>query len=424
MSVDIVTAPPTNHPSLLQRVFGTEPRTIIRESSTTTVVNEPGVGIDWKRALRNGGIGAAIGGALGGVSLLTKAALPFIGKVGSVAGLARLAGTAGVLGAATAAVPFLVEASRTSPTAKAAIIGGGIGAAAGAVLPFLPVWLGAAAGAGIGLMVHNARQHRDDYPVSPYPGYVASPGWVPYGTGPGMVPPGMTQVVPSFGAGYPNMGYPGAGYPAAGYPVMGSPMNGYGSMGYGVPTGYGMALPMQATAAAGVAPGVRAPGMVAGAPGMVAGAPAPTGGVPTSAPGATAQPAAAAPRKAPRFPGAKTWVDKSGNVRQVGTGKVLKAAAGGAGTAGAAGTTNAPGSVGAVGRVPAGVAAPGVVAPPIVPSTSAPGLVPTAVPGVLPSSTTVLPSSSAALPAISNAGLAGIDLSSITNPYGTAAASR
>jgi hypothetical protein len=415
MSVDIVTAPPTNHPTLLQRVFGTEPKTVVHETSTTTIVNDPGVGIDWKTALRNGGIGAAIGGALGGVSLLTKAALPFIGKIGSVAGLARLAGTAGVLGAATAAVPFLIEASRNSPKAKAAIIGGSIGAAAGAVLPFLPVWLGAAAGAGIGLVVHNARQHRDDYPVSPYPGYVASPGWVPYGSnGQGMVPNGMTQVVPSFGAGYPNAGY-GAGYPTAGY---GYPTAGYPANGYGYPTGYGMALPMQAAGAAGQAGSAQAmspqqqllmqqqvaaqQAAAAGSqsraamPGAVA-MPATTGVAPSVAPAVASPPAAGAVARTPKFPGAKTWVDKSGNIRQVGTGKVLKAATGGSGSAGA------------VGSVPTGAAAPGIV-----PSTSAPGIVPTR--------TTVLPSSSTALPALPTGGLTGIDLSSITNPYGVATA--
>lgn len=398
MSVTIATSP-TQSPTLLQRLFGTEPKTVVKETSVTTIVNDPGTGIDWKTALRNGGIGAAIGGALGGVSLLTKVALPLIGKVGSLAGVARLAGTGGAIGAAIAAVPFLVDVSRRNPTAKAAIIGGSIGAAAGAVLPFLPVWLGAAAGAGIGLVAHKVTSYNQEHPapLSPYPGYTASPGWSPYG----QVPNGMTPVMPyGQGVGYgPGVGFgQGMGY-GQGYPV------GYGASFGGYPAGYGaqilpqtaMGAPMNGQALTvaqqqallqqqqmqmlaaqqGLAPGAAAPQVAPGAA-------APSVAAPVAAP--TAAPV----KKVAKFPNAKTWVDKAGNVRQVGTGKVLKAAAGsGAGTSAAVGS---------------------------VPSSAAPGVVPTAQTTVLPQNAAVAPATTSSLPKLSTAGLAGIDLSSITNP--------
>lgn len=301
MSVNIV---PTQQPStFLQRLTGTEPRTVVRESSVTTISSDPGGRFDLKAGLRNGVIGAAVAGALGGASLLGKVALPLIGKVGSVAGLAKLAGIGGALGLATAALPMVASHARRSPATKAALTGVAIGAAAGAVLPLMPIPIGAAIGAGVGLLVHHRRTHPVPHHAH-YPGYRAYPGFAPYGMDGGPVPHGMVPVTPNFGGHVPGAmnPYGFGGYPPVGY---GASMVGHG--GYG---GYGMSLPMQGGAQA-----------------------QPTGLVPTGAlPAAVAAQAlpqaprpAAAPTRAPRFPKAKTYKDPLGNVRQVGTGKLLKA---------------------------------------------------------------------------------------------------
>lgn len=291
-----VTIAATQQPaSWLQRLTGTEPKTVIRETSTTEVTSVPGGSFNLRSALRNGGIGAAVVGALGGVSLLGKIALPIIGKVGSLGGLIKLAGVGGALGVATAAIPLIAPKVKESPAAKAALVGAGIGAVAGAVLPLLPTWLGAAAGAGVGLLIHNRR----NAPVpnyTTYPGYNAYPGFVPVGMSSGsMVPNGMMQVTPNYGS-YAGMAMnPYGGYGLAGYGYPTGAMTGYGMMQS--PYGGSLALPMQAASQ-------------------------------PQATGSQASPASTSTSSKPRFPGAKTWVDKAGNVRQVGTGKVLKAATG------------------------------------------------------------------------------------------------
>ena len=93
MSVNVIPSP--QPASFWQRLTGTEPKTVVHESSTTTISSTPGGSFNLKTALRNGGIGAAVAGALGGVSLLGKVALPLIGKIGSVGGLVKLAGVGG-----------------------------------------------------------------------------------------------------------------------------------------------------------------------------------------------------------------------------------------------------------------------------------------------------------------------------------------
>jgi hypothetical protein len=182
-----------------QRLTGTSPQTVIRETSTTTITSSKG--LDIGEALRNGGIGAAVGAALGGASLLTKIAIPIIGKVGSVAGLARAATLGGAIGVGATALPFVIDYAKDRPAAKATLIGAGVGAAAGFVLPLLPTTIGAAIGAGVGYAIHRARNSNDVLPHYPtYPGFVARPGWVPYGTAPGMIPPyGLTPVSPWMG---------------------------------------------------------------------------------------------------------------------------------------------------------------------------------------------------------------------------------
>lgn len=318
-----------------QRLTGTEPKTVVRETSTTTITNDPGGSFNVGTALRNGGIGAAVAGVLGGVSLLGKVALPLVGKVGSLSGLVRLAGVGGALGVATAAIPLIAPKIRHSPAAKAALTGAAVGAAAGAVLPLLPIPIGAAIGAGVGLLVHHRRT--DPGPSYPgYPGYRAYPGFVPYGTSPGDLPPhpGMVPVTPNYGM------------------HVGSAVNPYG---YGMPYGYGAGMP---TGPYGAMPGYGAAGWGYGAS-MSLPMHAGQGQVsrPTGLPVATpaAAPAAARPTRpagAPKHPGAKTWIDRSGNVRQVGTGKVLRPAAGATPTTRP--MTAAPGAQFAAGAMPAG----------------------------------------------------------------------
>lgn len=164
--------------SMMQRLFGTQPKTVVHTHTTTEVTHDPGSRFNLRTALRNAGIGAGVAGALGGASLLLKTALPLVGKVGSVAGLGRLIGVGGALGAATAAIPLLAPIVRDNPAARSAAIGAGIGAAAGFVLPLVPTSLGAIAGAGIGLAVH-AMKNRPQPTWQQYPGFDAYPGWVP-----------------------------------------------------------------------------------------------------------------------------------------------------------------------------------------------------------------------------------------------------
>jgi hypothetical protein len=308
MSVSIT---PNQQPaSFWQRLTGTEPKTVIKETSTTEVTSVEGGSFNFRTALRNGGIGAAIAGALGGVSLLGKVALPVIGKVASLGGLAKLAGVGGALGIATAALPIIAPKIKESPAAKAAVTGAAIGAAAGAILPLMPITLGAAIGAGVGLLVHN-RRNRPAPDYTTYPGFVARPGYAPMGTASGdVVPNGLVPVTPNYGSQVGMAANPygiaGYGFPQQGY---GMPQMGYGQMaspyGQTMSPYYGQSLPMQAQQQA----GVQQP-MAQTAPVPVAARPAASG--------------------KPKYPNAKTWIDKAGNVRQLGTGKVLKAAAGAA----------------------------------------------------------------------------------------------
>lgn len=346
MSVTIAAAPQQS--SWWQRLTNSEPRTVVRETSTTTITSQPGGSFNLKDALRNGGIGAGVAGVLGGVSLLAKVSLPVIGKIGSVGGLVKLVGVGGALGAATAAIPLLAPMIRDNPTAKSAAIGAGIGAAAGFVLPLVPTWLGAAAGAGIGLAIHSMK-NRPANPYPNYPGYQASPGWVPYGTSSGDTPPnGWVPVTPNFGGAY---GMPVGASSFSPWGQYGA-MNPYGA--YGAPQASmlgAMTLPMTATTPGAVATmnGVGQPMVANVAPqvapqtaaqalpqAMVPGAAAanPATFVPGSSGLGVVAPGTAAPistpaagAKTPKFPGAKTWIDNDGNIRQVGTGKVLKRAA-------------------------------------------------------------------------------------------------
>lgn len=322
MSVAIAASPQPS--TFWQRLTGTEPKTVVRETSTTTITNDPGGSFNVGTALRNGGIGAAVAGVLGGVSLLGKVALPLIGKVGTLSGLVKLAGVGGALGIATAAIPLVAPRVRDSPAAKAALTGAAVGAAAGAVLPLLPIPVGAAVGAGVGLLLHHRRTiPAHGYPG--YPGYRAHPGYVPVGMAPGGLPPhpGMVPVTPNYGM------HVGSAVNPYGYGVP----QGYGmSPGYGMPQGYGASMqmgpygPMGGLGAGyGYGPSMSLP-MQGGQHGVQPGAAAPVATPAT-------RPVAARATGAPKHPGAKTWIDRAGNVRQVGTGAVLRPAARDAATA-------------------------------------------------------------------------------------------
>lgn len=88
--------------------------------------------------------------------------------------------------------------------------------------------------------------------------------------------------------------------------------------------------------------------------------------LPMQAPGAGApvtlnrapKPAKHAAGASAKFPGAKTWVDKQGNVRQIGTGKVLKPGRGAAAAPKPGAAAQAP-----IGQQPAGVQQPGAQLP-------------------------------------------------------------
>jgi len=342
MSVAVTTSGPAQS-TWWQRLTGTEPKTIVTETSRTEITNDPGGSFSWKTALRNGGIGAGVAGVLGGVALLGKVALPVIGKVVSVAGLAKLAGVGAAIGIATAAIPLIAPKVKESPAAKAALVGAGIGAAAGALLPLLPIPIGAAIGAGVGLLIHHRKNHPVTNPTE-YPGYRAYPGYVPAGTSQGdsPVPAGLVPVTPNYGSYAGTAMNPYAtgsyGYPASGYTQ--GYGQGYGTQGYGsVP--YGVAVNPYAT---GVAASPYGYGSLAATPGQVQ---QPAAAAPAAAPKPAAVRRPKATKAAAR-PKAKTFTDKLGNVRQVGTGTIVRAA------------KATPG----IGRVQAGTAAPvGATAP-------------------------------------------------------------
>src|SRR5688500_13013883 len=77
-------------------------------------------GLDGGKVLRNGLIGDAAGGLLGGFSLLAKTSLPLLGKVTGLSGIARLAGIGGAVGIASAVLPTIWPKLNQYPLAKAA----------------------------------------------------------------------------------------------------------------------------------------------------------------------------------------------------------------------------------------------------------------------------------------------------------------
>lgn len=202
----------TQRPSFIDRLTHRE-----RPAPGTAPVSGSGIAdtskVNVRDAIRNVAIGGAAGGVLGGISMLGKISLPLIGSVAGLGGIARLAGVGGAVGLGIAALPVIAPMVNKSPAAKAALLGAGIGAAAGAVLPLLPMPLGAIAGAAIGLTVHALKNRRHQAPqFTQYPGYVASPGWVSVGVVPGFANGSGTGSGSGSGAGQTGPRTPG-GFP-------------------------------------------------------------------------------------------------------------------------------------------------------------------------------------------------------------------
>ncbi|MBC7643553.1 MAG: hypothetical protein H7123_00400, partial [Thermoleophilia bacterium] len=156
--------------------------TVIDSHTTTTITTAPKLNVG--TAVRNALIGAGAGGALGAVSLLTKFSIPLLGKIGSVAGVTRLAGVGGGIGLATALWPVVSPTLDRNPTLKAAVVGAGVGAAASLVVPFVGPVFGALAGAAIGAGV-KAWSDAD------------KPGWNTNGTASGDSQGGWVAVGPA-----------------------------------------------------------------------------------------------------------------------------------------------------------------------------------------------------------------------------------
>jgi hypothetical protein len=124
MSVSIPPAPP---------IAGVLPQSFV---GTDGRVHGPGESrFNVGTLLKGLGIGGAVGGVLGGVSLLGKIAIPILGTAASLGGVLKFG-----------------------------LVGGAIGLAI----------------AGVAMVIHASSQHRDELPQ--IPGYKATQGWVPVGS--------------------------------------------------------------------------------------------------------------------------------------------------------------------------------------------------------------------------------------------------
>lgn len=192
-----------------------------------------------------GGIGGALGAALGGVSLLTKAAIPFLGKAGSVLGIAKWGVAGAAIGAGAIALPAIASHFPKGSIMQKVIYGAGIGSAAGTVLPILGPISGAIVGAGVGAAVHLVSSGVFDGGYSYGPGY----GY-PYGS---RYPVPMGYGMPPYGM--PRVGMPGYGMPGCGPSPYGMPMPGVGMSPYG-PMSRGMGIPQPYPVGVGGYPGI------------------------------------------------------------------------------------------------------------------------------------------------------------------------
>lgn len=235
--------PVIQHQSFIDRILHRPPTYVVNSA----VVGAQGVDVtpakklNVSAALRNTAIGGAIGGALGGVAMLVKHALPLIGKVTSLGGIAKLAGAGAGIGLATAVLPVAWPELAKHPALKAAVTGAGIGSAIGTFLPIpmLGPVSGAIIGAGIGMAIHfmsdNNRNNVYGFcgPYGSFPPYGAYPQfgsqmpiagaaqgpWVPLGS----------VTVPGMPGAYGQTGMPGQVMPGQVMP------GAYGQYGTGAP---------------------------------------------------------------------------------------------------------------------------------------------------------------------------------------------
>lgn len=207
---------------------------VIEQRSVTRISNDTTLNVG--DAVRNTAIGGAVGGALAGVAYLAKISLPLLGKVTSLAGIARFAGAGAGIGLAATVLPVVWPKIDRYPALKAALTGAGIGASVGTLLPFVSPVFGAIVGAGIGLAVHFARRNRN----YGYYGYCGT-GW---GSGRPM-PPGIGSM-PRYIPAPPFTGMPyGYRRPGLLQRIFGSPASSYGNAwaGAGMVGGYPMGMP-------------------------------------------------------------------------------------------------------------------------------------------------------------------------------------
>ncbi len=222
---------------------GSSGRRIVK--STVTVESRPVPALPGVSTVaRNGAIGGAVGAAVAGVSWLGKIGIPLLGKVSSLAGVARFAGLGAGIGIAATVVPALWPRTEGRPALRAALVGAGVGGGLGSLVGIGGAVVGAAVGAGVGLGIHAIRRFGDDDYGN---GYWGNPCGIPVGCAPPMsfqqpsLWDRLTGRTPSYPVSWYPQGYPGfGGYPAFGMGA--SPYLGYGGYPMGMPSypGYGM----------------------------------------------------------------------------------------------------------------------------------------------------------------------------------------
>jgi hypothetical protein len=129
-----------------------------KQSPKQTVVQTIGLpAIDLGSVAKGGLLGAGVGAAVGGLSLLTKFKLPILGGVTGIGGLLRFGAVGAGVGIAATVLPKVWPQLDQYPAIKSALTGAAIGGAAGAFLP-IPL-IGPISGALIGGVIGLAAHH-------------------------------------------------------------------------------------------------------------------------------------------------------------------------------------------------------------------------------------------------------------------------